>query len=64
MRRPSRGERAGGTPPAGSSGAADTGENLIEAQDIVRIAPMLGQDVEISVKPTRKPHGEMSVVLR
>ncbi len=24
----------------------------------------LGQDVEITVRPTRKPHGEMSVTLR
>ena len=24
----------------------------------------LGQDVEITVRPTRKPHGEMSVILR
>ena len=24
----------------------------------------LGQDVQITVKPTRKPHGAMSVVMR
>ena len=31
---------------------------------LIEFLTALGQDVEITVKPTRKAHGEMSVVLR
>jgi predicted XRE-type DNA-binding protein len=30
---------------------------------LMEFLPALGQDVEIVVRPTRKPHGEMSVTL-
>lgn len=31
---------------------------------LIEFLTALGQDVEITVRPTRKPHGEMSVVIR
>ena len=31
---------------------------------LIEFLTALGQDVEISVRPTQKPHGEMSVVVR
>ena len=31
---------------------------------LIEFLTALGQDVQITVKPTRKPHGEMSVVAR
>ncbi len=31
---------------------------------LIEFLTALGQDVEITVKPTRKPHGDMSVILR